>query len=523
MIFDIVDIKNKSKEDFEKTWKETAALIPQTGKFFEWKEEKGKAHPLIEICEKFRQAFLAYGLTEIINPAIIEEGEVYRQYGPEAPVILDRLFFLAGLPRADIGVGKKQKEQISQIAPDFTNFEELQNIFRDYKKGDIEADNLIEIMVNRLAIDDITATTILDKVFIELKQLKPIAGKLTLRSHMTASWFGVISNLLSKEELPIKLFSIGSRFRREQRLDASHLYESTSASVVIVSENMSVEDGFAFTMKILNKLGFKDTKFEAKKVTSKYYAIGSEYEVYSNFMGKYLEIANIGFYSPVALANYDIQYPVFNLGFGVERMAMILNNVSDIRKLVYGYVYEELNFSDQEIAKNLEYEKVPLIENKKILAEKIHQIIYKNKDIIGPAEIRVFEGEISGQKVEINCYNWDQGKPLVSRAAFNNIYVYKGNIYGLPESNESLSGELKQVFDQGIKLDINYMQAALYSLFSDIEIKKESFKIEYKMIKRPAEINIKIPDTINRFMKNNKNKIEIKGPLFFGFNVKIVN
>ena len=58
-------------------------------------------------------------------------------------------------------------------------------------------------------------------------------------------------------------------------------------------------------------------------------------EVFVDFYGKDLEIANLGFYSPVALAKYKIWYPVLNLGFGVERIAMILENAKDIRKLIY--------------------------------------------------------------------------------------------------------------------------------------------------------------------------------------------
>ncbi len=521
MLFDITEIKNKSKENFEETWKETANLIPQHGRFMEWEKKQGKEHPLIAISEKFRETFLNYGLDEIVNTAIIEEGDIYRQYGPEAPVILDRVFFLAGLPRADIGVGKKEKEQILEIFPEFNKFEELQKIFREYKKGDIEADNLIEIMVNRLNINEDIATIILDQVFIELKQLKPQSTRLTLRSHMTASWFGVISNLIHKEELPLKLFSIGSRFRREQRLDASHLYESTSASVVIVSKKMSVEDSFDFTIKILKDMGFPDVKFQKKTVTSKYYAIGTEYEVYANFNGEFLEIANIGFYSPVALANYDIPYYVFNLGFGVERMAMILNNVQDIRKLVYGYSYEQLNFTDDEIAKLISYEKISESNADIDIINKIYDTAYKNKDKIGPVEIKVFENKLEGKNVDVILYNWDEGKPLLSKATFNNIYIYKGNIYGLPDSYEQLPEKLKEVFSKGIKTDINFMKGVLYSLVNEIKTNMKSFDIKYKMIKRPSEINIRIPDTLNRFIKNSNNKIEVKGPLFFGFKVNI--
>jgi len=43
------------------------------------------------------------------------------------------------------------------------------------------------------------------------------------------------------------------------------------------------------------------------------------------------------------LAKYKIWYPVLNLGFGVERIAMILKGVDDIRKLIYPEIYSNVS------------------------------------------------------------------------------------------------------------------------------------------------------------------------------------
>jgi O-phosphoseryl-tRNA synthetase len=40
----------------------------------------------------------SWDFRETINPVFIEEEHVYRQFGPEAPAVLDRCFYLAGLP-----------------------------------------------------------------------------------------------------------------------------------------------------------------------------------------------------------------------------------------------------------------------------------------------------------------------------------------------------------------------------------------------------------------------------------------
>ena len=122
-------------------------------------------------------------------------------------------------------------------------FDKLQGIFRKYKKGKIASDDLVELMVNELKIKEEQATRLLNEVFKELKDLQPIPLSMTLRSHTTAGWFGVLSEYQNREPLPIQLFSIGPKYRREQKLDATHLYDSQTASIVIMADEFSVEDG----------------------------------------------------------------------------------------------------------------------------------------------------------------------------------------------------------------------------------------------------------------------------------------
>ena len=277
---------------------------------------------------------MGLGFDEIINPAIIEDKEVYRQYGPEAPLILDRAYYLAGLPRQDIGIEDKKIEKIKTIIPGFNNLDGLKEVLRNYKKGAIEGDNFIESLALNLNITESQAARLVNEVFVEFKNLLPEATHLTLRSHMTANWFSVLARA-QIQPMPVKLFSIGSRFRKEQRQDATHLFESTSASLVVMNPEVSMEDGERLVELIVKRLGLGGLKTIPKKTTSKYYTQGFDWEIYATSNGKEFEIANLGMYSPVSLSNYKIKYPVLNLGFGVERLAMILAGASDIRKFVY--------------------------------------------------------------------------------------------------------------------------------------------------------------------------------------------
>ncbi|MBD3281106.1 hypothetical protein GF389_06360 [Candidatus Dojkabacteria bacterium] len=330
-------IKKQAKKDFEGTWLDTAKYLKKSGVNIRYRG-KGKRHPVIEQINQFRDIFLELGFNEYINPAIVEDEEVYKQYGPEAPLILDRVFYLAGLPREDIGIDDMRIQKIQKIIPKFKKFAELKTILREFKKGMIEGDDFIELLSTRLQITESQSTRLVNEVFNEFSELKPQPSHLTLRSHMTANWFGVLSRKQSTK-MPVKLFSIGSRFRREQRQDENHLYESTSASLVIMNPKLGMEDGEVLVEKIIKKLELTDLKTIPKKTTSKYYAPGFDWEVYARHNGKEIEIANIGMYSPVALSNYKIKFPVLNLGFGVERIAMIKTGEKDIRKLVFPQHY----------------------------------------------------------------------------------------------------------------------------------------------------------------------------------------
>src|SRR5659263_351351 len=76
----------------------------------------------------------------------------------------------------------------------------------------------------------------------------------------------------------------------------------------------------------------------------------------------WVEVATFGIYSPSALSQYNIPYPVMNLGMGVERLAMILHDSTDVRALVYPQFQYKTNWvmSDSEIASMIFVEDAPV-------------------------------------------------------------------------------------------------------------------------------------------------------------------
>ncbi|MHA1409079.1 MAG: O-phosphoserine--tRNA ligase [Candidatus Odinarchaeia archaeon] len=511
--FNVDEILNKASKDYEEAWVQTASLISKKGKGFKL-IKNGVSQPVMDFIQKIRTAFLKLGFEEVILPTIVSEDEVYREYGPEASIILDRVFYLAGLPRADIGLSEKKKRQISEIIHGFNKFDSLQEILRRYKKGEIEADDLIENLVVELDIPEEKASKIIDQVFLEFKNLKPVPTNLTRRSHMTALWFPVLKEIYKKYSLPIQLFTIGEKYRREQSLDATHLYSSYTASCVIVNESMGVDNGIKVAKLILKELGFNKVRFEIKKATSKYYAPKSEFEIFIFHpeRNEWVEVGNGGFYSPVSLAKYDIDTPVFNIGFGIERFVMILENEEDIRKLVYPYYYKETTYTDEEIAKAIYLLESPQTKLGKEIERKLYKAALQHKDDLSPVEITVFEGKVDGKKLKVTLWERDKNVKLLGPAALNEIWVRDGNIIGiLPD---------KELIENGKPTGITYLQAVSAYAAAKIEemLKKDEkeFTIRVKISKQPSDINIGVPKNIRRFIMSNKRKIDIRGPVFIG-------
>ncbi len=510
--FNWKQIQAEAEKDYEKAWLSTKDLLKLTGRSFQAKK-MGKPHPIFEFITKIRQVLLKLGYEEVMVPVIVDEAAVYKEYGPEAPLILDRIFYLAGLPRPEIGLGQEKIQEIRKIIPTFQKFKEFKEVLRRYKKNQIESDDLIEVMVSELEMKGEEATEILAKVFPEFKNLTPIPTKKTLRSHFTALWFLILAELQYQQPLPIQLFSIGEKFRREQKLDATHLYNSYTLSTVIMAEEFSLEDGQFMTEQILGELGFKDVKFEIKKATAKYYAPQTEFEVFFKHphLDRWIEIGDGGLYSPVPLANFEIEYPVFNVGFGIERFVMVQQGYDDIRALVYPYFYTQTQFSDAEITEKIEFEYAPTSALGKEVMEKFIEVALANKDKDSPVKITAFSKNIKGKTLEVCIWETDPHEKLLGPAALNEIWVSDGNILGM-KFGEQIAG---------IKTNKTYLSAvaALVGYRAEQMIKtqdKERDLIRIKIAKNPSDVNLKIDPVVRRFMTSNSKKIDIRGPVFIG-------
>ena len=536
MKFDPKQIREDTSKDFEAAWIRGTKYASERG-FNEGYPRSllrlrcGKPHPVFETIQRLREAYLRLGFEEAMNPVIIEAEDVKKQFGKEALAVLDRCYYLAGLPRPDIGISEERVRQMnSYFGKELSKeeIEELRNTLHRYKKGEVGGDDLVYEVAHSLSVADMDVTKVLDTVFPELKDLVPIASSATLRSHMTSGWFLTLAGLWNKKPLPIKLFSVDRCFRREQREDEIRLRSYHSASCVLCNEDgeVSVDDGKDVATGLLSQFGFEKIKFRKDEKRSKYYMPDTQTEVFCDHphIG-WVELATFGIYSPTALAQYDIPYPVMNLGLGVERLAMIVHGADDVRALVFPQFYAPLELSDMELSGMVSMEKTPGTPEGAEIAKDIVRVCEANGSAESPCEFIAYTGALFGKAVvEVRVTEPEENTRLCGPACLNEIVVQDGSIIGLPKSKK-----WAKAFEEGVPTNIRFLDAFAAFAARKIEeaaktgdIDKDGCEIKVKIVRSGADINIKIDDVAMRYITSTKKKIDIRGPVFLTVVGKVV-
>lgn len=520
------EIIRLAKKDFEKAWVETSETLKKPHHDDQYPRlylKTGKSHMLYDTIWELRQAYLQLGFDEIINPLFIEEDHIYKQFGPEAPAVLDRCFYLAGLPRPDIGLGmdKIQKIESLGLSLDEDKIRNLKVVFRHYKKGDTSGDDLVQDLSAALEVDDESGLRVLERVFPELRHLKPLASGSTLRSHMTSGWFITLKSIHNKRQLPLKLFSIDRCFRREQREDASHLMTYYSASCIWMDDEVSLDLGMAVSESLLEHFGFEKFKFTPDEKKSKYYIPGTQTEVYGYHpqLKDWVEVATFGLYSPLALSNYGIDKEVMNLGVGAERIAMILNKQEDIRAMVYPQSHGKWRLSDREIAAMLRIKYYPTTNEGRILMDKIITTCQDHGDAPSPCEFLIFKGEFLGKNIEVKVVEVEEGTKLLGPAAWNQIYIHDANILGIPTKEGNITDQLSlKALEKGIPTNISYMDGvaahAAYKIEELVVSGEDNLNLRTTISRYISDINLILNDVALSYITGQNKVIDVRGPIF---------
>jgi O-phosphoseryl-tRNA synthetase len=539
MKFNPDEWKSLTHENFEGAWhKGPSVLTPagQSERYPRLSYKRAVAHPIFATIQKLRDTYLTLGFDEAENPVIIDEKDIYRQFGPEAMAVLDRVFYLGGLPRPNVGIARKQLDEINEILLSHRNpivhgqgeegrapaepyqpmtketEERLRETLHAYKKSEIDGDELTFELAKVLGIDDALVVHILEAVFPEFRALIPESSRNTLRSHMTSGWFMTLGAIWERAPLPIRMFSVDRCFRREQAEGPTRLMTYHSASCVVAGEDVTLEDGKAVSQALLSAFGYSDFRFQPDEKRSKYYMPDSQTEVYARHpVHGWVEVATFGMYSPSALAEYGIGVPVMNLGLGVERLAMIAYNAEDVRELVHPQFFPR-PATDLEMVRGVRLREEPVTPEGKRLAAAIGATGAAHAEAMGPCEFEAWKGTIGGRWVRVVVEETESNAKLLGPACANEIFVHHGSILGVPDAER-----WKAVRTEGVSTGITCLNAVSALAAARIEeaarCGRETY-VQVKMAKLPSDVNVKIEDFAMRAVTDSKKKVDLRGPVF---------
>jgi phenylalanyl-tRNA synthetase alpha chain len=152
------------------------------------------------------------------------------------------------------------------------------------------------------------------------------AERAVLRTHTTVN---TIRYLGEHPAPPVKVFSIGRIFRNEAT-DATHLSELHQIEGIVMEEGASLAMLIGTLKEFYRRIGFPDVEV----ATSYYPYTEPSIDVYVNWKGRILELGGAGIFRPEVTAPFGVKHSVLAWGLGLERLAMIKWELTDIRDTV---------------------------------------------------------------------------------------------------------------------------------------------------------------------------------------------
>lgn len=151
------------------------------------------------------------------------------------------------------------------------------------------------------------------------------ASKLILRSHTTA----VTARYLIGRKPPARLYTIARVFRRDNP-DPRHSPEFTNFDGVIMEKDFNFRKLLGLLAQILRSIGIEKFKFKPA-----YFPFTEpSVEGYGYVPGYgWIEVFGAGMFRPEVLEILGVDAPVGAWGMGVERLAMVVYGIDDIRLL----------------------------------------------------------------------------------------------------------------------------------------------------------------------------------------------
>lgn len=151
------------------------------------------------------------------------------------------------------------------------------------------------------------------------------AAKPVLRTHTTCV---TIRRLAETDPPDARLFSLGRVFRNEKP-SYKHLVEFHQVEGVVAGEGVTLRDLMGMQRQFYRRMGMDRVKFWPTYFP--YTEPSLQSMVYNESLGKWVELFGMGMFRPEVTKPLGISRPVLAWGGGIERIAMMVHGVTDVR------------------------------------------------------------------------------------------------------------------------------------------------------------------------------------------------
>ena len=151
------------------------------------------------------------------------------------------------------------------------------------------------------------------------------AQKTLLRTHTTVN---TIRRISQNPELPFKLFSIGRVFRNEA-MDSTHLPEFMQIEGIVCEEGANFDMLCALLKEFYSRMGIPRIRIRPSYYP--YTEPSADVEIFFN--EQWMELGGSGIFRPEVTEPLGVHEPVLAWGFGLERLAMPVWGLKDIRDI----------------------------------------------------------------------------------------------------------------------------------------------------------------------------------------------
>lgn len=497
-------------------------------KTVDYRSGRGRSHPLHDGITRLRDLFFGLGFTEMELSYFVPDTDIKKLYGPHSGSILTESYFLSHMKGVHFPPPEDIARAIENVLPGMEQ-EEVINRLIGLMKNPVNIDDLANGIMVEFQIPPEKGRSLID-VLVREEICELENQRITLRKEMGPPWMPTVKAVQKLSSPPIKIFTIGMGFHHEPVLDAMHLRNHYTASLVILDRSINMDSIKEVLDDIMEGLHIAEHRLDVNPDPSHIFKSDRKFIIRCGE----IKVGECGELSPEVLQSFDIEGAMFLVDLGLEHMIMVSEGYPDIRELLYPQFYSAWSLSDLDIARSIKPIKRPETAIGKIVARAVKKGCLMNRSVKTPARKVLWTGEVyipditeseeslKRHRLKITLENPYAGTTLCGPAFNNQIFVSRGDITGIPVGEDE--DKNKTGPDRGIRVKYSYLDGFALMVGNRVEDllgpgKSESVKSG--MVKNLQDVNLKLDRKAYRFIKSNQRDLDVKGPVFLQVNISI--